>query len=449
MKIINILILVLFPFLHSETLNIGLSADYPPFEYKNGDKLLGFDVDLAKKIAAMLNMQVEFKEMGFAALFNALEQGEVDLIISSVGKTDEREKNFAFSTPYYYDKLTVIYKKSNPIYPPFKSDNIACQLGSLMEIWCNQNANPKKVLRFDTFNQAIEALKSGHADGVLIDETQAKEFAYHNKDLAYSVIGNSGGGNSVVLHKKSQRVTEINKIIEKLQQDGYLKNLEDKWINNPQREGEKPLSESFTYIFKGAGTTVTYMVLSLIFSFCFGTILAILRNLNIGKPLIVAFVSVVRGTPVILQLSFVYFSLPALLGIKLSVLSAGVLTFGINSSAYVCEILRSGLNSIPKGQFEVCKSLHIPTFFVWKDVILPQAIRTVLPSLVSETVALTKETALVSILGEMDIMRRAQALAAEQYSFFMPLCMAGLTYWILVKVIEIVGLILERKYKNA
>jgi polar amino acid transport system permease protein len=175
-----------------------------------------------------------------------------------------------------------------------------------------------------------------------------------------------------------------------------------------------------------------------------GTILAVLRYKGFTRALINRFISVMRGTPLILQLSFVYFALPTLIGFKANILVAGILTFGLNSSAYIAEILRSGIENLPKGQFEAAKTLQIPNFYLWKDIILPQVIKNILPALVNEMIALLKETALISTIGGMDLMRKAQSLAAEQFTYFLPLCIAGCYYYGLVILIEQLGKKIEQ-----
>jgi polar amino acid transport system permease protein len=156
-------------------------------------------------------------------------------------------------------------------------------------------------------------------------------------------------------------------------------------------------------------------------------------------------VSVIRGTPVILQLSVVYFIVPQLCGCKLDVVSTGIIAFGINSSVYVAEILRAGIESLPKGQFEAACSLGIPPFHMWRDIILPQVMMNIFPALVNETVTLLKETALIATIGGMDIMRRSQVIAAGQYEYFVPLCTAAVVYYVLVLSIEFVGRKVEER----
>lgn len=199
-------------------------------------------------------------------------------------------------------------------------------------------------------------------------------------------------------------------------------------------------------LFIGQGTVLTLELLAggMLIGILLGTILAILRYNGMAKLLINRFVSIIRGTPLILQLSFIYFAVPGLLGLRLDIVVAGILTFGLNSSAYIAEILRSGIENLPKGQFEAAKTLQIPTFYLWKDIILPQVIKNILPALINEMIALLKETALISTIGGMDLMRKAQSIAAEQFTYFLPLCIAGCYYYGLVLLIEYLGKKIEQ-----
>ena len=158
-------------------------------------------------------------------------------------------------------------------------------------------------------------------------------------------------------------------------------------------------------------------------------------------------ISIIRGTPLILQLSLFYFSAPSLLGLKLTVVQAGVIAFGFNSSAYFAEIFRAGIESMPRGQFEAAKTLKIPTFFMWKDIILPQVVRNIFPALINELISLLKETALIATIGGMDIMRSAQTIATQQFTYFMPLFIAGCYYYFIVVLIEYIGEKIEKKIR--
>ncbi|MDR2812876.1 MAG: amino acid ABC transporter permease [Puniceicoccales bacterium] len=196
---------------------------------------------------------------------------------------------------------------------------------------------------------------------------------------------------------------------------------------------------NFLYIGSGIGLTLKLTFGGVFIGIIGGTLLSVLRHNGIARPIVNAIISVLRGTPLLLQLSLIYFIAPGIVGFRPDLLSAGILAFGINSSAYIAEIFRAGIESLPKGQFEAAQALEIPRFYTWKDIILPQVVVNIFPALVNEVIALLKETALIAMIGGMDIMRRAQTIAVEQYEYFMPLCMAGIYYYGLVLLIGFVG----------
>lgn len=203
--------------------------------------------------------------------------------------------------------------------------------------------------------------------------------------------------------------------------------------------------ESFIYILTGIGVTIKYTLIALSGGTLIGTSLAILKYNQIGQFAVKAYVSFLRGTPLLVQLTLVYFVLPSLIGFPISIFMAGGIAFSLNAGAYITEIISAGLNSVDKGQFEACKALHIPPLLMWKDIILPQAIKTIFPAFLNEAITLAKETALISTLGEQDIMRRAQLTAAEHYTYVLPLMTAAICYYLLTFCLELLGKKLEKR----
>ncbi len=205
------------------------------------------------------------------------------------------------------------------------------------------------------------------------------------------------------------------------------------------------LAEYIFFIGQGVGITLLLLLGSLIIGLGLGMSLAIACYQGKYTWFITKWVSVMRGTPMMLQLSFVYFVLPALLKINLDMLLAGILAFGFNSAAYLAEIFRAGIEGVPKGQFQAARSLGVPTFYLWKDIVLPQVFQGIWPALVNEVITLTKETALISVIGGMDIMRSAQVISAEHFTYFMPLCIAAVYYYLLVYAIECLSKLMIKK----
>lgn len=201
------------------------------------------------------------------------------------------------------------------------------------------------------------------------------------------------------------------------------------------------------FILKGVTVTLKYSVISVCFGLIIGTILAFLKviDLKILRLAAHAYTSIFRGTPLLIQLTIIYFGLPGLIGLKLTVFSAGVIAFSLNSGAYVSEIIRAGIESVDKGQVEAAKALGVSPILRMKDIILPQAFRRILPSLVNELINLVKESCLISVIGEMDLMRRAQVVSAETYTFFTPMLTAAAAYYLMVLIISSFALLLEKR----
>ena len=203
------------------------------------------------------------------------------------------------------------------------------------------------------------------------------------------------------------------------------------------------------YISQGIFTTLFYSILAAFFGIILGSLLAILRYTNNTLLVLIVkvYTSVIRGTPFLLQLFFIYFALPGLLKINIPIFIAGIAALSINSAAYVAEIVRGGIDSVDKGQAEAAKSLSIPYFPMMLDIILPQALKSILPSLINEVINLIKESAVIGVIGVADLMRRAQIIAAEKYDFITPLCIAGIIYYLLICVIARFGIMVEKKLK--
>ena len=211
-----------------------------------------------------------------------------------------------------------------------------------------------------------------------------------------------------------------------------------------------PLVEHYFSIFKtvagGVFLTLEYTLLSAAGGVIIGLCLALMKvgKFSFARSFAEFYTSVFRGTPMLVQLSIIYFGAPSLVSYQISPLMAGVIAFSLNSGAYVSESIRAGIQGIDPGQFEAAQALSIPYFQMMKDIILPQALRNILPALVNEVINLLKETALISTLGEADIMRRAQLVAAETYSYFEPLMMAALCYYLLVLALSALAKKLEK-----
>lgn len=213
-------------------IKVGLSSDYPPFESRNDrNELVGFDVDLANMIGKELGKKIEFVDMSLGALLNSIQSGKIDMIISCVGITEEREKQVDFSEPYFVNRLTVVSRKDMPLQDEsaLKDKKIGVQLGSTFVQWL-KTRNFKNVTAMDLNPQLIEALKAKQVDGVIMDYTQAAAFCKKNPSLIYHFLTHDEKGAAVMFQKGSTLRVSVNQILQKLKASGQLQTLEKKWL---------------------------------------------------------------------------------------------------------------------------------------------------------------------------------------------------------------------------
>ncbi len=159
------------------------------------------------------------------------------------------------------------------------------------------------------------------------------------------------------------------------------------------------------------------------------------------------YTDIFRALPSLVQIYLVYFAAPQLLGITFSATVSAYVTLSMNAAAYISEALRGGIQSVDIGQREAARALGVSEWNMTKDIILPQALKTVFPVMVNETIGLLKGTSLVSIIGVVDLMRAGQQIMADTYLAFEPLMTVAAIYYVLVKVISMLGNRLETRMR--
>jgi len=156
------------------------------------------------------------------------------------------------------------------------------------------------------------------------------------------------------------------------------------------------------------------------------------------------YVSIVRGTPLIVQILFIFLALPAT-GIVIDPLPTGIIALGFNYGAYLTEVFRAGIQAVPGGQVEAARALGLPEREVLRRIVLPQAIRIVIPAVGNDFIAMTKDSALVSIVGVQELLWRAQAAGRPSGQSFSTIIVAAIMYWLLTLVLSSFQARLERR----
>lgn len=195
------------------------------------------------------------------------------------------------------------------------------------------------------------------------------------------------------------------------------------------------LFDTFLLMLEGSEITLEIFCVTLVLALPLGMLAALGRRsgLKVLSRLIEFYVWLMRGTPLMLQLLFVYFALP-MVGIMLPDIAAALLAFTLNYAAYFCEIFRAGIQSVPKGQYEAAKTLGMSYPQTMRRIILPQVIRMVLPPISNETINLVKDTSLVYILAMNDLLRVARTIVQREFDMT-PFLIAAIFYLAMTAVL--------------
>lgn len=454
------------------TLNVAISADFPPFESLKNGKIVGIDADILDAISKETGIKFIFNDMAFSSIIASLNSGKTQLAISGMGATEDRKKSLDFSEAYYRSSCIFLSKKSSKTTKTdffkiidlslFSGKKVISQTGTTMQIILQEYNKMAKdndkiePIFVDANSVGVEMLLNDKADAFLIDDIVGEVYLKIHKNVLEKAdaICDLEDGFSIAFPKNSAYFKTINEALKKINKNGTVKKIVNSWKNKYtedflKEEHNRRYKQSLLFIVKGSLLTLQYAMLSIVF----GMILAIFISLLMysGNRFLHFFskvyISVIRGTPLLLQLSFFYFGLSNLLGLNLSIFVSGLIAFSINSSAYVAEIIRSGIRAIDKGQFDACRSLNLSKFQTIKDIVIPQVLHNIFPALINEFISLIKESSLISVLGGYEIMKRTNLVIAEHYTYFLPLIVAGLTYYFMTFILECFSHWWEKKYR--
>lgn len=209
----------------------------------------------------------------------------------------------------------------------------------------------------------------------------------------------------------------------------------------------------YLYFLEGLKNTLIIAFFAVILGIIIGIIISLIRNyhdkthkLKILNFLAKCYVNIIRGTPVILQLMIIYYVIFA--SVDINIIVVGILAFGINSGAYVSEIIRAGINSIDKGQLEAGYSLGLNYSKIMSFIIFPQAIKNILPALGNEFITLLKETSVGAYIGIIELTKASDIIASRTYDYFLPLIVVAIIYLLLTIVLSKLVNLMERKLDN-
>ncbi|OWL98637.1 ABC transporter substrate-binding protein [Mycolicibacterium peregrinum] len=454
------------PLKSAGVLRVGTEGVYSPFSYHDTatNQLVGYDVDVARAVGDKLGVRVEFVETPWDSIFAALEANRFDVVANEVTITPERQAKYDLSQPYSIGEGVIVTRAD---------DNSIKSLADLKGKVAAENATSNwseiarkagaRVEAVEGFTQAIKLLNQGRVDVVVNDSIAVYAYLAETNDKSVKIAGTVGekSEQGFAARKDSGLLPELNTALDELRADGTLAAISQKYLkanaSGAPAEGAPAPRSTWQLIADNlwplAKAALTMTIPLTIISFAIGLVIALAVALARLSPNVVLsniarfYISIIRGTPLLVQLFIVFFALPEF-GVKIDPFPAAVIAFSLNVGGYAAEIIRSAIQSIPKGQWEAAETIGLNYTGTLRRIILPQAARVAVPPLSNTLISLVKDTSLASTILVTELLRQAQIIAAPTFEFFALYGTAAIYYWVICLVLSFGQSRLERRLER-
>lgn len=464
-----------------KTIKVGTNAEFPPFEYINDEgEVDGFDMAIMKAIGEEKGYQIEIVNMEFKSLAASLKTGALDAVAAGMTVTEERKMTVDFSDSYYTAVQSIVLRKDSDItkIEDLNGKRVAVQEGTTGDLLVTPDDDNTiitdsrtEVKRFKKGADAIVELKNGGVDAVVIDSSPARSFVSANQDdLKYVDDTTSEESYAIAVGKgNTELLNDINDGLATIKENGIFDQLVEQYINgndtNIRQTSDNPIMQiiydckyvfldtnGYQLLLQGLGVTIGISLAAVCLGIVLGFIIALMKLTETRKKRktvlsVIAniYINILRGTPVMVQLLIMYM---IVFRSNMAYLAA-ILTFGINSGAYVAENIRAGIMAVDNGQMEGGRSLGFTYAQTMRYIILPQAIKNAFPALGNEFITLLKETSIVGYVAIRDLTKAADFIISRTYEAFYPLIAIAIIYFILVWGLTNLLAIVERRMRQS
>ncbi len=401
------------------------------FAEKNNDiKIIAQEFTLEDYALCLKKGNTELLEKINKAIAKLKEDGTISSILTNYIGTDDEKGTKPYQKKDVKRSGTLVVA-TNAEFPPYEyvdNGNIVGIDMDIMQAICDEIGMELKVenMKFDSIIAAVNAGKADvGAAGMTVTEERKK-----NVDFSESYTTSK---QVIIIYNKNASGESLS-FWEKLKQN-FID--QDRW----------------RYLVDGLGTTLLITALSILIGLLLGTLIAVVRTVHDqnGKLIILNFIcklylTVIRGTPAVLQLLIIYYGVFS--AVDVSKVVVAVVAFGLNSAAYVAEVIRSGINAVDKGQFEAGRCLGLSYKQTMSSIIMPQAFKNMLPALLNEVISLLKETAICGYIALQDLTMGGDIIRSQTFDAFLPLIAVAIVYLIIVVILTRVVTVLERRLKK-
>jgi polar amino acid transport system substrate-binding protein len=457
-------------------------APYSYYDPENPSELIGYEVDLVKKIAKKLNVKEEMIQNEWDALVPGLKRNNFDIAISGIEVTEARKQEINFTRPYYvYSQQIVVQKNENRILKPEDlKGKVVGTLSASAALKILVDLGGVKYKIYPSVVGAYSDLANNRLEAVLLDLPIAIYYAKPNPKLKFVGEPFGQGYYAICIRKGDTKLLDkMNEVLGNMLVSGEMDEISKKWglwtpmqaelIKNDKKikkvnttttvnqEVKTPMHKStiqrmpdeLPLLLWGAFKTIQITCLSMFFAVILGLSIAILRMYG-PKPLrffFAAYVELFRGTPLLIQLYIIYYGLPEI-GIQFEAFTAAILGLSLNYAAYEAENYRAGIKSIPNGQMEAALALGMTRNMALQKIIIPQAVKVVIPPVTNDFIAMFKDSSIVSVITMVELTKQYNFLASSTYDYIgLGLVVAAL-YFMMSYPASLFARSIERRLSN-
>lgn len=403
------------------------------------DQLIGFEVDLAAAIAAKLGVKARMVQNQWDQLTPALERGNFDIILNGLEITADNQQHIAMSRPYFVYAQQIVTRRSTDGLTQLahlKGKKVALMSGTVAQRLVEKmGGTDTRIYPGDV--ECFRDLKAERVEAVVLDLPMALFYAKPDAELKLSGEPFAPGYYGIGVRKEDATLlVAVNQAIAELASDHTLEKIYRKYgVWDERQQGLKDYQPEIVVrkksistirewrkylpvLLRGAVTTVELSVLGMALAVVVGLVIVLLRLYGVAplRWFARAYVEIFRGTPLLIQLFLIYYGLPEL-GIRLDAFLAGVVGLGLNYAAYEAENYRAGILAIPHGQMEAAFALGMSRPQALRRVILPQALRLVIPPVTNDFIAMFKDSSIVSVITMVELTKVYGMLAMSTYDY--------------------------------
>lgn len=468
-------------------IKVGMEVGYAPFNWyqKNSSNDAvkipsgyagGYDVQIAKIIAEKLGKKLVIVPSDWDSLLGpAVNSDKVDLVIAGMSPTTQRKKSLDFTDSYYSANIVLVVRKDNKYangktLKDFNGAKVTGQLNTLHYDLIDQLEGANKLVAMENFPAMLVALNSGIIDCYVAEKPTALAASSSDSNITYIEFSDGGfkydkSEVDVAIGIKKGRDDlrlAVNEALSTISMETREKLMSDAINNQPLNEEagfedlnffgwiKYILSNYGMQFIKGTMITIYLAVVGTFVGFLIGIVVAIVNtsksaSLGILRYINKLYILVVRGTPMIVQSMIFYYGLAQVFNINMSPILAASIIISVNTGAYISEIIRGGIISIDKGQYEAGIALGFNHRQTLQYIVLPQAIRNVIPSIGNEFIVNVKDSSVLFAIGVTELYTISKQIAGTNFKYYEVFIITCFIYFILTTVFTYLLKLLEKK----